>query len=225
MLSALRRMEEAMAQADDAPHGPGGIESFLNPQSMLTPGILGALTMMVTNALALNFALPRAWTGIILSFVFGLLVFVTGVALFLRVVYYVANSLIIFCVAIGSNTVGLVAGPAPSASAVIISAPDATDNAPTVPSNADAVASALEDLAKQLAAVSDQIATNTARLDDLKAQGGASDEIAALTGEIAALREKKLAIVRDTLALATRNGAGEVPPANRTGGFFAPWGF
>ena len=41
---------------------------------MLTPGVAGAMTMMITNALWQNFALPPAYTGLALSFIFGLLV-------------------------------------------------------------------------------------------------------------------------------------------------------
>jgi len=43
---------------------------------MLTPGVAGALAMMITNALGMNFELPRAWTALTLSFIFGLLVLV-----------------------------------------------------------------------------------------------------------------------------------------------------
>jgi hypothetical protein len=43
---------------------------------MLTPGVAGALAMMITNALGMNFELPRAWTALSLSFIFGLLVLV-----------------------------------------------------------------------------------------------------------------------------------------------------
>ena len=50
------------------------ISQFLTPEAMLTPGVAGSLAMMITNALAVNFNAPRAWTGLVLSFVFGLLV-------------------------------------------------------------------------------------------------------------------------------------------------------
>lgn len=73
---------------------------------MLTPGVAGSLTMMITNALAVNFEMSRAWTGLVLSFVFGLLVLVSSKALLQRFVYYVLNSLVIFCVAVGANGIG-----------------------------------------------------------------------------------------------------------------------
>ena len=74
------------------------IEEFLTPEAMLTPGVAGSLTMMITNALAVNFAMPRAWIGLGLSFVFGLLVLVST--------RNVLNSLVIFCVAVGANGLG-----------------------------------------------------------------------------------------------------------------------
>ena len=74
------------------------IEEFLTPEAMLTPGVAGSLTMMITNALAVNFAMPRAWIGLGQSFVFGLLVLVST--------RNVLNSLVIFCVAVGANGLG-----------------------------------------------------------------------------------------------------------------------
>jgi hypothetical protein len=81
---------------------------------MLTPGVAGSLTMMITNALALNFAMPRAWIGLGLSFVFGLLVIASARSLLQKAVFYVLNSLVIFCVAAGANGIG--AGAAQHAS-------------------------------------------------------------------------------------------------------------
>lgn len=73
---------------------------------MLTPGVAGALTMMITNTLAVNFDAPRAWTGLGLSFVFGLLVLISNKSLLLKLVFYILNSLVIFCVAMGTNSLG-----------------------------------------------------------------------------------------------------------------------
>jgi hypothetical protein len=83
-----------------------GLNQFLTPEAMITPGAAGALTMMITNALALNFDTHRALTGLVISFLFGALVFVAARSFLQRSVYYVVNSLIIFCVALGANTVG-----------------------------------------------------------------------------------------------------------------------
>jgi hypothetical protein len=48
------------------------IDAFLRPESMVTPGALGALAMLITNALANNFQfITHAYIAIFLSFVFG----------------------------------------------------------------------------------------------------------------------------------------------------------
>lgn len=94
-------------------------KEFLNPGSMLTPGMAGGMTMAMTNVLSgqLHIEAPGpAYLGLGLSFLFGLLVFVGDEISWLkRGVYYVLNSLVIFVVAIGSNTVGQGATAAPPA--------------------------------------------------------------------------------------------------------------
>ena len=87
--------------------GNAKIEEFLQPKSMLTPGIAGAVTMLIANTLWVAFGFPPRWTSLVLSFVLGLLVFVaTGAPVWQRVVYYVVNSLIIFSVSMGTNYAG-----------------------------------------------------------------------------------------------------------------------
>jgi hypothetical protein len=82
-------------------------DEFLNPKSMLTPGIAGGLTMLITNALVKQFDLPGSWTSLIVSFLFGLVVFAAPTLVFpLRIVFYLINSLIIFSVAVGTNSAG-----------------------------------------------------------------------------------------------------------------------
>ena len=85
------------------------VDEFLQPKAMLTPGIAGGVTMLIANALWVAFSLPPRWTSLLLSFVLGLLVFVTTtrVPLWQRAVYYLLNSLIIFAVSIGTNYVGV----------------------------------------------------------------------------------------------------------------------
>ncbi len=89
----------------------GRFQDFLTPEGMLTPGVAGSLTMMIANALAVNFTAPRAWTGLALSFVFGLLVLASTKTVLLKAVYYVLNSLVIFCVAVGANGFALQSAP------------------------------------------------------------------------------------------------------------------
>ena len=83
------------------------MKQFLNSKSMLTPGIAGALTMLITNALMQQFELPARWVALALSFLLGTLVFSDKTAtVWQRAILYVLNSLIIFSMAAGSNTAG-----------------------------------------------------------------------------------------------------------------------
>jgi hypothetical protein len=81
---------------------------FLNPKSMITPGAAGGVTMAITNALCIQFpGLPGNWTALVLSFLFGgAVVFAWTTTLLPRLIYLIINSLIIFMVSAGSNTVG-----------------------------------------------------------------------------------------------------------------------
>jgi hypothetical protein len=59
----------------------GSFDKFLSPESMLTPGLAGGMTMGITNALAFQFNLiaPQpALIALILSFLFGLCVFLSA---------------------------------------------------------------------------------------------------------------------------------------------------
>ena len=85
-------------------------KEFLTPGSMLTPGLAGGTTMAITNVVVSQFQLAPpgpAWVALGLSFLFGLLVWASQEPVLKRCVYYVLNSLVIFVVAMGSNTVGL----------------------------------------------------------------------------------------------------------------------
>lgn len=93
-----------MAHAGSKAANP--LQQFLTPEAMLTPGVAGALTMMITNTLAVSFNAPRAWIGLALSFVFGLLVLVSTKQLIVKGAFYVLNSLVIFCVAVGASGLG-----------------------------------------------------------------------------------------------------------------------
>ena len=85
------------------------VNDFLNPESMITPGVAGGITMTITNTLTSQFSLPGRWTALTISFLCGLLVFVTKRFSFgKKLVFYVINSLIIFTVA-GTNYYGTVA--------------------------------------------------------------------------------------------------------------------
>lgn len=83
--------------------------AFLDSRSMLTPGLAGAVVMLLTNTLYQQFSLPQRWTALALSFGLGLLVFSDRrSALWQRALLYILNSLIIFSMAVGANAVGQV---------------------------------------------------------------------------------------------------------------------
>ena len=87
--------------------GKTQIDQFLVPEAMLTPGVAGGMIMVISNALSNNFefnAHERGYLGLALSFIFGLLIINSSTKLMFRIVYYVANSFIIFAVAFGTGT-------------------------------------------------------------------------------------------------------------------------
>ena len=88
----------------------GSVKDFLNPKSMLTPGVAGSITMMIGNTMWVQFGLEPKWTGIVLSFLLGLLVFTAmEMTLWQRILYWLLNSLIIFSVGVGTNSLGAAA--------------------------------------------------------------------------------------------------------------------
>jgi len=80
------------------------LDKFLTPESMLTPGVAGSMSMMIANALSYQFNMPNGWAILVLSFVFGLLVLANDKPVLTRTVLYVLNSLVVFCVAAGTAT-------------------------------------------------------------------------------------------------------------------------
>lgn len=87
-----------------------GISDFTNQNSMLTPGIAGGMTMVISGAVntqLFDLHPPQsAVIHIIISFIFGLLVMGDKTIIFWkRLIYWFINSLIIFTVSVGSNTV------------------------------------------------------------------------------------------------------------------------
>jgi hypothetical protein len=83
------------------------IDEFLNPKSMLTPALVGSMVMMITNAVYVQFGLPKGLVGLALSFTVGLLIVVKlMVPIWQRIIYYLLNSLFIFSVAAGASDFG-----------------------------------------------------------------------------------------------------------------------
>lgn len=85
----------------------GKMDDFLKPESMMTPGVAGAITMTISNTMWVQFGLQQRWSALALSFAFGALVFTASrLKVWQRSIYYVLNSLIIFSAAAGSNYIG-----------------------------------------------------------------------------------------------------------------------
>lgn len=83
------------------------MNEFLNPKSMLTPGAAGAMVMLITNSICLQFpeVEPR-WMAIFLSFILGAFVLsAANLTLRIRAGLWFLNSLIIFSVAAGTANV------------------------------------------------------------------------------------------------------------------------
>jgi hypothetical protein len=98
-----------MANSDEA----SAMNEFFNPKSMMTPGVAGGLVMLITNSLISNFSIlldVAPGISLLFSFIIGILVLIKNLETPLshRLIYYIVNSLVIFAVATGTNTVGRV---------------------------------------------------------------------------------------------------------------------
>src|SRR6266404_600519 len=84
------------------------MDDFLNPKSMATPGVAGALIMFLVNGLSVPFPdLPARYMALGLSFVAGTVVFgAAKLGIVHRFAFWVLNSLIIFVVGYGSAALG-----------------------------------------------------------------------------------------------------------------------
>jgi hypothetical protein len=86
----------------------GEAHDFLNPKSMSTPGVAGAVVMLIANTLWSNFAIEPRWTALALSFLLGLVILAErALPAWQRLIFYVVNSLIIFSVSLGTNQLGM----------------------------------------------------------------------------------------------------------------------
>ncbi|HAK87981.1 MAG: hypothetical protein A2077_04705 [Nitrospirae bacterium GWC2_46_6] len=82
------------------------MKDFLNPKSMLTPGIAGGLTASVSLTLASAFAISFKWSALGISFLLGLLIMISmrnSIPLLQRFIYCILNSLIVFSMAFGAG--------------------------------------------------------------------------------------------------------------------------
>src|SRR5205814_3337952 len=89
-------------------NGKNKLNEFLNPKSMLTPGICGALVMTITNAVGTSFGVVgvgRTVMSLALSFLIGTLVFAaTTKSIGQKLVFNLLISLIIFTTPPATNS-------------------------------------------------------------------------------------------------------------------------
>lgn len=81
-------------------------KDFLNPTSMMTPGIAGAMTTGLTMPLVFAFDLKYKWVALVLSLVISYLVvsaYNWNLSRIESVAYWLLNSLIIFSVSVGAG--------------------------------------------------------------------------------------------------------------------------
>lgn len=87
------------------------VGDFLNPRSMPTPAAAGAMVALIAGALFKGFGLSVAFGSLFLSFLVGLIVFLSrefnsnGMSWFAKLSLYAINSLVIFAMATGSTSV------------------------------------------------------------------------------------------------------------------------
>lgn len=81
-------------------------KDFLNPHSMLTPGLAAGLTVSISTPVALAFSLSVKWLALTISLLLGLAIILSiqePLSKLQRFVYYILNSLIIFSTALGAG--------------------------------------------------------------------------------------------------------------------------
>jgi hypothetical protein len=91
------------------------MSNFLQPESLVTPGLAGGLTMTITNTLCGIFALPVAivpWLGLAISALFAITVLVSMTPVWKRMIFWVLNTLVVFCIAMGSGNIAYQASQA-----------------------------------------------------------------------------------------------------------------
>jgi hypothetical protein len=107
----MQRALSALADACRKGEWRTVMKDFLNPKSMITPGIAGASMMFLVNGLLLPFPeiTPFArYLALALSALFSALVVFqdSTISRLERILYWVINALIIFVVGFGTNSLG-----------------------------------------------------------------------------------------------------------------------
>jgi hypothetical protein len=83
------------------------MNEFINPKSMLTPGLAGSLMMFLVNGITFQFPeVPSRYLALFLSFLIGAIVWFSETRgkspVLQKTVYWVLNSLVIFVVGFGT---------------------------------------------------------------------------------------------------------------------------
>jgi len=84
------------------------MDQFLNPKSMITPGVAGGLAMLLSNSICLAFPeIGFRYVILTLSFVLGFAaVAAVQAKIGERALYWVLNSMIIFSMGVGTSNIG-----------------------------------------------------------------------------------------------------------------------
>lgn len=83
------------------------LSDFLNPRSMLTPGVAGSMVMLIANTLWVQFMIPQKWSALTLSFLLIIPILMKfSASIFEDLIYFVFNGLIVFALAVNTNFVG-----------------------------------------------------------------------------------------------------------------------
>jgi len=84
------------------------LDEFLNPKSMLTPGLAGGLTMLISSTLWDQFGWDSRFTALAISLAISFLVVrgMKNVPLLERIIYCSLNTMIIFSMGLGVNSLG-----------------------------------------------------------------------------------------------------------------------
>jgi hypothetical protein len=110
------------------------MNEFLNPKSMVTPGVAGGLVMLLTNTCASQFDLPAKWAALILS---GLITFFVVAAasggLLQKALFWLLNSLIIFSMAMGTNQAAINLAKESPTGPIVVSTPTPAPSATPKP--------------------------------------------------------------------------------------------
>jgi hypothetical protein len=151
------------------------MHDFLNPKSMVTPGMAGALVMFLSNAVCFQFPeiAPR-WAALLLSFVLGGFVIAAAKLRYLPAAgFWLINSLIIFAVAAGSAGVAAKSTGAVSAGATAL-ASYLVPSAVAQPATASTSVTKAQ-LQAQLDAVNARLASQQQQLLEAQQQAATAD--------------------------------------------------